>query len=40
MYEDVWLIELLDTNADRVIVSCLILKKGRYTNLDLFKADL
>ena len=39
-YEDVWLIELLETNADRAIVSHLILEKGRYTDLDLFKADL
>ena len=39
-YEDVRLIELLEANADRVIVSHLILEKGRYTDLDLFKADL
>ena len=39
-YEDVWLIELLEANVDWAIVSCLILEKGRYTNLDLFKADL
>ena len=39
-YEDVQLIELLEANTDRAIVSCLILKKGRYTDLDLFKADL
>ena len=39
-YEDVRLIELLEANADRAIVSRLILEKGRYTDLDLFKADL
>ena len=39
-YEDVRLIKLLEANADWAIVSRLILKKGRYTNLDLFKADL
>ena len=39
-YEDVRLIELLEANADRTIVSHLILEKGRYTDLDLFKADL
>ena len=39
-YEDVWLIELLEANADRVIILHLILEKGRYTNVDLFKADL
>ena len=39
-YEDVQLIELLEANTDRAIVSCLILEKGRYTDLDLFKADL
>ena len=39
-YEDVWLIELLEANADQAIVSCLILEKGIYTDLDLFKTDL
>ena len=39
-YEDVWLIKLLEANTDRAIVSRLILEKGRYTDLDLFKADL
>ena len=39
-YADVQLIELLEANADREIVSHLILEKGRYTDLDLFKADL
>ena len=39
-YEDVRLIELLEANTDWAIVSHLILEKGRYTDLDLFKADL
>ena len=38
-YEDVWLIEL-EANTDQAIMFCLILEKGRYTNLDPFKADL
>ena len=36
-YEDVRLIELLEANADRAIVSRLILEKGRYTDLDLLR---
>ena len=39
-YKDVWLIKLLEANADQVVVSWLILEKGRYIDLDLFKADL
>ena len=39
-YEDVRLIELLKANVDWAIVSRLILEKERYTDLDLFKADL
>ena len=39
-YEDVQLIELLEANTDHTIMSHLILEKGRYTDLDLFKADL
>ena len=36
-YKNVWLIELLEANMDQTIVSHLILEKGRYTDLDLFK---
>ena len=39
-YDETRQIELLEQNADRAIVSRLILKKGRYTFLDTFKADL
>ena len=39
-YKDIRLIELLEANMDQAIVSRLILEKGRYTDLDLFKADL
>ena len=39
-YDETWQIELLEQNADKEIVSCLILEKGRYTFLDTFKADL
>ena len=39
-YKDVQLIRLLEANADQAIVSHLILEKGRYIDLDLFKADL
>ena len=33
-------IELLEQNADKEIVTCLILEKGCYMFLDIFKADL
>ena len=39
-YDETWQIELLEQNADKEIVLCLILEKGRYTFLDTFKADL
>ena len=39
-YDGTWQIELLEQNADKEIVSRLILEKGRYTFLDTFKADL
>ena len=35
-----WQIELLEQNADKGIVLHLILEKGHYTFLDMFKADL
>ena len=39
-YDETRQIELLEQNADKEIVSRLILEKGRYTFLDTFKADL
>ena len=39
-YNDTWQIELLEQNADKEIVSRLILEKGRYASLQQFKADL
>ena len=39
-YDETWQIELLEQNADKEIVSRLILEKGRYTFLDTFKANL
>ena len=39
-YDETRQIELLEQNADKEIVSCLILEKGRYTFLDTFKTDL
>ena len=38
-YDDTRLIELLEQNMDKEIVSRLILEKGRYTSLLLFKAN-
>ena len=39
-YDKTWQIDLLEQNADKEIVSHLILEKGHYTLLDTFKADL
>ena len=39
-YDKTRQIELLEQNADKEIVSRLILEKGRYAFLDTFKADL
>ena len=39
-YDETQQIELLQQNADKEIVSRLILEKGSYTFLDTFKADL
>ena len=39
-YDETRQIELLEQNADKEIVSHLILEKGRYKFLDTFKADL
>ena len=39
-YNDVWHIELLMQNADKTIVSHLILEKGCYASLCQFKEDL
>ena len=39
-YDETRQIELLEQNADKEIVTCLILEKGHYMFLDTFKADL
>ena len=39
-YDKTRQIELLEQNADKKIVMCLILEQGRYMFLDTFKADL
>ena len=39
-YDKTRQIEQLEQNADKEIITCLILEKGRYTFLDTFKANL